>query len=119
MIGADEANSPCAHSRRRLSGISRQAMPNSGDEQREPTVWEATLPGSARHLERLALLEAGMRNILFRGRAGRHFFVQYQKLPRISSATCSRAEARMARTAGMGLACVYIACLLLSAYAIA
>lgn len=60
-----------------------------------------------------------MRNVLFRGRAGRQLFAQYQQLPRLRAKAGSRADARAARTAGMALACVYVACLLLSAYAMA
>lgn len=73
---------------------------------------------SARLAGRSAV-ETIMRNVLFRGRAGRQLFAQYQKLPRLRAKAGSRADARAARTTGMVLACVYVACLLLSAYAIA
>lgn len=60
-----------------------------------------------------------MRNVLFRGRAGRQLFAQYQELVPLRPGASSRADARAARAAGVSLACVYLACLLLSAYAIA
>lgn len=60
-----------------------------------------------------------MRNVFFRGRAGRQLFAQYEKLPRLAARTRSPVDARVARTAGIGLACVYLTCLLFSAYAIA
>jgi hypothetical protein len=60
-----------------------------------------------------------MRNILFRGRAGRQLFEKCRQLPRPERTRRSRAEARVARTAGIGLACVYLACLALAAYGMA
>lgn len=60
-----------------------------------------------------------MRNVLFRGRARRRLFAQYEKLPELANRTNSRLDARTARTAGIFLACVYLTCLLFSAYAIA
>ncbi|MET4116370.1 hypothetical protein ABIB85_002910 [Bradyrhizobium sp. JR1.5] len=60
-----------------------------------------------------------MRNVLFRGRARRQLFGQYEKLPELATRTNSRLDARTTRTAGICLACVYITCLLFSAYAIA
>ena len=60
-----------------------------------------------------------MRNVLFRGRAGRQLFAQYEKLPGLAARTSSRLDARTARTAGICLACIYLTCLLFSAYAIA
>lgn len=60
-----------------------------------------------------------MRNVLFRGRAGRHLFTQFQQLPQLRAKAGSGADSRAARTTGMALACVYVACLLLSAYAMA
>jgi hypothetical protein len=60
-----------------------------------------------------------MRNVLFRGRAGRQLFASYEKLPKLATRTTSRLDARTARIAGIALTCVYLACLLLSAYAIA
>ena len=59
-----------------------------------------------------------MRNVLFRGRAGRQLFAQYEKLPGFAAGTSSRVDARMARTVGISLACIYLACLLVSAYTI-
>lgn len=60
-----------------------------------------------------------MRNVVFRGRAGRQLSAQYQHLSRLRAKAGSRGNARAARTTGMVLACVYVTCLLLSAYAIA
>ncbi|EHR01828.1 hypothetical protein ABIC03_001557 [Bradyrhizobium sp. RT6a] len=60
-----------------------------------------------------------MRNVLFRGRPGRQLFAQYEKLPGLATRTSSRLDARTARTAGICLACIYLTCLLFSAYAIA
>lgn len=59
-----------------------------------------------------------MRNVLFRGRMGRRLFARYEKLPQLSARTPSKIDASTARTAGICLACVYVACLLFSAYAI-
>ena len=60
-----------------------------------------------------------MRNVLFRGRAGRRLFARFEKLQKLSARTSSDANARMVKIAGIWLAGLYITCLLFSAYAIA
>jgi len=60
-----------------------------------------------------------MRNVLFRGRMGRRLFARYEKLPQLAAHRPPNIDASTARTAGICLACVYVACLLFAAYAIA
>jgi hypothetical protein len=60
-----------------------------------------------------------MRNVLFRGRMGRRLFARYGNLPKLAGRPPSRVDERMVRTAGICLACVYVACLVFSALAIA
>lgn len=60
-----------------------------------------------------------MRNVLFRGRMGRRLFARYEKLPKLAGRPPSHVDESMVKTVGICLACVYVACLLFSALAIA